>query len=106
MHVGDLLLQLPGSLLPPSLKATNAQLPPEEKKPHPLRARREAIVWKAYLILGCEKKLMQWLSEPKVALKHRAPVEMLGNMDECDAVDLFLSDLWQWLLPQGSSLER
>lgn len=90
-RVGDFLPNVVGSLFGPH----EPPAPQAERKPHPLRARWVEIAQATLEILGDEKQALRWLDHPKVALRNKAPVLMLGTEAGCDAVINLLRDVWK-----------
>ena len=61
---------------------------------HPLKNRWLEIVELAFAVLGNERQVMRWMTQPKLALGRQAPIRKLGTAEGCDTVERLLRELW------------
>lgn len=73
--------------------------PPEvttdsKRTKHPLNKRWEYIVTLAFRVLGNERQVMRWMTQPKLSLGRKTPMQALGTAKGCGEVKRLLRELW------------
>ncbi len=61
---------------------------------HPLHERWLDIVTLAFAVLGNQRQVMRWMTQPKLALGQKTPILILGTAEGCDMVEHLLRKLW------------
>lgn len=97
--LGDFLPKCGTLLLPASIPTKRKKTSESEKsaqKPQAdlLRERRLLIAEKAVKALGNLNQVTDWLTQPKVALGFKTPIQVLGSEEGCAKVAKLLDELW------------
>ncbi|WP_374326930.1 MbcA/ParS/Xre antitoxin family protein [Azonexus sp.] len=74
--------------------ASQAEKPGTTQGTHPLAKQWLDITKLAFSVIGTEKQVMLWLTQPKLSLGNQTPIRKLGTEEGCEEVKHLLNDLW------------